>query len=188
MHLSHFKPAKKSILKRVLSVLVDKQFLSYNLNLVGVLTLLVILLPLFIMICLVIMILSPGKAIMCEVKIGFRGRIYNEYYFRTSFQQDNEIINTVNGYSDKRSGILRKGNNKLFNKFSSIIINSGLSKLPKIINVIRGDMAIFGLKSISVIELLNASDVDLSNLPRPGMFIKKNEENSPDYFSLYKIH
>ena len=106
------------------------------------------LLPLFAAIALLIKIVSPGPVFFTQERIGFMGRRFRVFKFRTmkvnadtQTHQNHlkELINSETPMTKMDS----KGDPRVI-KFGGILRSSGLDELPQLINVFRGEMSLVG--------------------------------------------
>jgi Undecaprenyl-phosphate glucose phosphotransferase len=94
---------------------------------------LMVLLPVFIITALAIRLDSPGPVVFRQGRIGFNGRAFRIYKFRTmTVLEDGPTIRQASR-NDQR--VTRVG--RILRRFS-------LDELPQLINVLKGDMSIVG--------------------------------------------
>lgn len=133
------------IIKRIFDVFVA---------LVGI----VILFPLFIIIYLIIW-LTGGEAIYKQERIGYKGKSFNIYKFRTMYKdaEKNGIPRTEEERREQMTCVGR------------FLRDYHLDELPQLFNVVKGDMSFVG--------------------PRPErkVFIDRIMEHNPDYVNIYKM-
>ena len=118
----------------------------------------IVLSPVFVVIFLVIAF-SGGNAIFKQERIGYKGRTFNIYKFRTMCKdaEKNGIPRTA---EERREKMTRVGR---------FLRDYHLDELPQMFNVLVGDMSLVG--------------------PRPErqVFIDKIMEVNPNYVNLYKM-
>lgn len=133
------------IIKRIFDVFVA---------LVGI----VILFPLFVIIYLIIW-LTGGEAIYKQERIGYKGKSFNIYKFRTMYKdaEKNGIPRTEEERREQMTCVGR------------FLRDYHLDELPQLFNVVKGDMSFVG--------------------PRPErkVFIDRIMEHNPDYVNIYKM-
>lgn len=110
----------------------------------------------FVLISLVIIIDSPGNPIFAQERVGYRGKKFRIYKFRTLWQdyddhQDRDFMKSyINGeVADQSEEIDRVAKFKPLHsedvtRVGKLLRKTSLDELPQIINVLRGDMAIIG--------------------------------------------
>jgi lipopolysaccharide/colanic/teichoic acid biosynthesis glycosyltransferase len=106
------------------------------------------LLPIFAVIAVFIKIVSPGPVFFRQERVGFMGKRFKIFKFRTmkvnaeigSHQNHlKELINSNTPMTKMDS----KGDPRVI-KFGGILRSSGLDELPQLINVFRGEMSLVG--------------------------------------------
>ncbi len=132
---SEIAPAKISFVKRALDIFC-------------LILALPTLLPLMLGIAALIKIVSPGPIFFMQDRIGFMGRRFRMFKFRTmkvnaetsSHQQHlKDLINS----NVPMTKLDNKGDPRVI-KFGGILRSSGLDELPQLINVVRGEMSLVG--------------------------------------------
>ena len=133
------------IIKRIFDVFVA---------LVGI----IVLLPLFVIIYVIIWF-TGGEAIYKQKRIGYKGKSFNIYKFRTMYKdaEKNGIPRTEEERREQMTCVGR------------FLRDYHLDELPQLFNVAKGDMSFVG--------------------PRPErkVFIDKIMEQNPDYVNIYKM-
>lgn len=106
------------------------------------------LLPIFAIIGLLIKIVSPGPVFFRQERVGFMGRKFWIFKFRTmrvnaeTETHQNHLKHLIQ--SDKpMEKIDAKGDPRII-KFGRFLRSSGLDELPQLINVLRGEMSLVG--------------------------------------------
>jgi Undecaprenyl-phosphate glucose phosphotransferase len=94
---------------------------------------LILLGPLFALTALAIRLESPGPAFFMQVRVGFNGRRFRIYKFRTMSTMDDGPVIRQAGRNDRR--VTRLG--RLLRKLS-------IDELPQLLNVLRGEMSLVG--------------------------------------------
>jgi lipopolysaccharide/colanic/teichoic acid biosynthesis glycosyltransferase len=106
------------------------------------------LLPLFAGIALLIKIVSPGPVFFRQERVGFMGRRFQIFKFRT-MKVNAEIGSHQNhlkeliGSDTPMTKMDAKGDPRVI-KFGRLLRSSGLDELPQLINVLRGEMSLVG--------------------------------------------
>lgn len=133
------------IIKRIFDVFVA---------LVGI----IVLFPLFVIIYVIIWF-TGGEAIYKQKRIGYKGKSFNIYKFRTMYKdaEKNGIPRTEEERREQMTSVGR------------FLRDYHLDELPQLFNVVKGDMSFVG--------------------PRPErkVFIDKIMEQNPDYVNIYKM-
>lgn len=95
---------------------------------------LIVLSPLLITIALLIMIESPGGAIFKQDRLGYKGKTFKIYKFRSMCV----------GAEQKGSGQYSFKGDPRVTKIGRIIRVTSIDELPQLVNIIKGDMSIIG--------------------------------------------
>lgn len=93
----------------------------------------IFLLPILILVYLLIIIEDGGRAIFVQERVGYRGRKFRLYKFRTMH---------VN--AEKKGGLLTIGKDPRITKFGAFLRKYKIDELPQLFNVIKGDMSLVG--------------------------------------------
>ena len=119
------------------------------LDVVFALIALIVLSPLFLLIAVYIKIADPGPAFFRQCRIGFRGKKFECWKFRTM-----KVNNDAATHEEYLKSLIKGGDQamvKLDERKDPRIIplgwllrQSGLDELPQLINVLRGDMSLVG--------------------------------------------
>lgn len=119
---------------------------------------LIVLSPLFLVLALAVRLTSPGPVIYKQERIGFRGRPFLIYKFRTMYSNAEEGTPQLSKEHDPRITPLGHWLRKY-----------RLDELPQFVNILRGDMSIVGPR------------------PERAYFIRQITERAPYYCLLYKV-
>ena len=106
------------------------------------------LIPLALMITLLIRIGSPGPVLFKQERIGYQGRRFRCYKFRSMFMDTETATHQGHLHQLMNSNIPMqkmdsKGDPRIV-PFGVLLRASGLDELPQLINVLRGEMSLMG--------------------------------------------
>ncbi|MBQ5644424.1 MAG: sugar transferase [Bacteroidaceae bacterium] len=134
-----------------------ERVLKRSFDFVASLTALIILSPIYIIICIALLLQRDGKVLFMQERIGYKGRPFNIYKFRT-MRSDSE--------SDGTPRLAAVGDDRL-TKVGRFLREHHLDELPQLLNVLKGDMSFVG--------------------PRPERryFIEKIRRENPNYDYVY---
>jgi N-acetylglucosaminyldiphosphoundecaprenol N-acetyl-beta-D-mannosaminyltransferase len=119
-------------------------WLKRMIDVVGATTALLLLTPAFLLTALLIRCTSPGPVIFRQGRVGFRGREFTLYKFRSMrVENDPALIRTQQVAASK--GILVKGqDDPRVTAIGGILRATSFDELPQLINVLKGDMSLVG--------------------------------------------
>lgn len=92
--------------------------------------------PLMILVAVVIRINSRGPALFRQQRMGFEGRPFTIYKFRT--------MHVLNDESDERNAAMTKDSDSRITSIGRFLRTSRLDELPQIVNVLKGEMSWIG--------------------------------------------
>lgn len=139
-----FAPAKISIIKRLIDIIVSVSFI-------------LLLLPLFLVIMLLIKLETKGPVIYRSKRAGKGFHIFYFYKFRTMFADADKKVNELNDlnlYSTSKDSpqFFKIANDPRITKVGAFLRNSSLDELPQLFNVLKGDMSIVGNRPLPLYE------------------------------------
>lgn len=100
------------------------------------LLLLILLLPLLVVVGAVIRLDSPGPALFRQKRMGYRGRVFTAYKFRT-------MVHRPEVRASREEAITRD-DDKRITGLGQFLRKSRIDELPQLFNVLRGDMSLIG--------------------------------------------
>lgn len=131
----------------------------------------VVLSPVFLIVYVALRVQNEGSVIFRQERIGYKGRAFNIYKFRTM---------RVNSESNGKPQLAAKGDERL-TKVGKFLREHHLDELPQLFNVLKGDMSFVGPRPerqyfIDQIRQVNP-DYDYIFLMRPGLTSKATIHN-----------
>lgn len=114
---------------------------------------LIILLPFMAIICMVIVINSPGSPIFIQERVGKYGKRFRMYKFRTmqnnyNNEADREFMQAyIAGKIDEDTidtEVFKPDNKTKITKIGKVLRITSLDELPQILNILRGEMSLIG--------------------------------------------
>ncbi len=97
---------------------------------------LVLLSPLLVLVAAAVRLDSPGPALFTQRRVGYRGRIFTVYKFRTMHERSA-------GDEDRASAITAAGDDRV-TRVGRVLRRWRIDELPQILNVLRGEMSWIG--------------------------------------------
>ena len=99
--------------------------------------------PLFLAICVAIKLDSKGSVFFTQKRVGYAGRLFDIYKFRTMYSYTPRDVPTH----------MLKDPDEYITGIGAFLRRTSLDELPQIINIIKGDMSIVGPRPCVVYEL-----------------------------------
>ena len=122
----------------------------------GAFILVILLSPIFLFISLLIKIVSPGPVIFRQERIGYKGRPFTLWKFRTMHVDNNADVHVqhINNAiaSDTPITKLDEMNDNRIIPFGKFLRSSCLDELPQLFNVLLGDMSLVGPRPCMAFE------------------------------------
>lgn len=106
-------------------------------DLVAAATALLLLLPFLLLIGAAIRLDSPGPVIFRQERVGYRGRIFTMYKFRT-------MRHRATRPEDERSDAMTKEDDQRITRLGAVLRLYRIDELPQLINVLKGEMSWIG--------------------------------------------
>lgn len=135
----------------------DKRLIDFVLALCG----LIVLSPVFIILCVWIKLDSKGPILFKQKRVGINKTYFNIYKFRTMY---------INTPKDMPTHMLSNPD-QFITKAGKFLRKTSLDELPQIINIIKGEMAIIGPRPAlwNQDDLIAERDKYYANDVRPGL-------------------
>jgi undecaprenyl-phosphate galactose phosphotransferase len=131
-------------------------FLKRGIDVGIALVALILLLPLFIVLCLIIKA-DGGSAFFLHRRIGYQGRAFNCLKFRTMKENGQEILNHLLATDPVAAAEWRETqklrNDPRVTRIGRVLRATSLDELPQLINVLRNQMSLVGPRPIVADEI-----------------------------------
>ena len=108
-----------------------KRILDFSLALIGLIILMV---PMLI-VAVIIKLDSKGPVIFKQDRIGYKGKVYKMYKFRSMY------------VGAEKGGVYSDNTDTRVTKMGKIMRATSIDELPQLINVLKGEMALIGFRS-----------------------------------------
>lgn len=105
---------------------------------VGALVLMVVLSPLLLLAAIAIRLDSPGPALFRQARMGYRGRIFRVYKFRTMRESP-----CLDDEDEKQRAMTRVADARI-TRIGTFLRRTRIDELPQILNILRGEMSWIG--------------------------------------------
>lgn len=136
---------------------------------VAALIALIVLFPLFLVVSILVAISSGFPVAFKQTRVGYRGKPFSIYKFRTMVRNAEEILKARPELMEEYRKNFKIENDPRISKIGNILRKTSLDELPQFINVLKGDMSLVGPRPIVVPELEKYGEhKDMYMSMRPG--------------------
>ncbi len=127
--------------------------------------------PLMVLVALAVRVDSAGPVLFRQTRIGYRGKPFTLWKFRTMVNGAEQLRPTLERVNDLPSGPLFKmRRDPRCTRVGRLLRRASLDELPQLVNVLRGDMSLVGPRPPLPEEVARYGVVELRRLGvRPGM-------------------
>ncbi len=144
-------------------------FVKRVFDVVASVILLVLLLPVFLIVSILVAISSGVPVLFKQQRVGYRGRPFYIYKFRTMVRNAEDILKDRPELLEEYKKNFKIENDPRISKIGNFLRRSSLDELPQLLNVVKGDMSLVGPRPIVVPELAKYGDhQDMYMAMRPG--------------------
>lgn len=113
-------------------------------DIVGAFIGIIILSPLLIIVSILIKLDSKGSAIFSQVRVGYKGKEFKIYKFRTMVEDAEELKKGLENKNEMTGPMFKIKDDPRITKIGKIIRKTSIDELPQLLNILRGDMSIVG--------------------------------------------
>ena len=111
---------------------------------------LVLFAPLLLVIALVIKLHSPGPVFFVQERIGFNGRRFRAYKFRTMFEDAEQQQDTLEPLNEAQGPVFKIRNDPRVTRVGRWLRRFSIDEIPQLINVVRGEMSLVGPRPLPI--------------------------------------
>ena len=119
-------------------------------DLVISIALLVLLAPLFWVVCVLIKFGSPGPVLFVQERVGLNKRRFRLYKFRTMIPDAEQKMHEFEHLNEASGPVFKIKNDPRITSLGRILRKTSIDELPQLINVLRGDMSLVGPRPLPV--------------------------------------
>lgn len=101
-------------------------------------------LPLWLGIVLAVRLDSPGPAFFIQERVGFKGRRFRFYKFRSMYVDAEQRLAEVQAHNEIDGPVFKMRNDPRVSRAGGFLRRTSLDELPQLINVLKGDMSLVG--------------------------------------------
>jgi len=100
--------------------------------------------PLMLLLIIIIKIDSPGPFLYHHKRMGYRGRIFDFYKFRTMVVDADAQLDKFKAQSERKGPVFKMSNDPRITRIGKYLRRFSVDEIPQLINVLQGDMSIVG--------------------------------------------
>ncbi|MDZ4994074.1 exopolysaccharide biosynthesis polyprenyl glycosylphosphotransferase [Clostridium perfringens] len=105
---------------------------------------LIVLSPILLLTAILIKLDSKGPVFFSQERIGFRGKPFNMYKFRSMVVNAEEIKEKLKEHNEMSGPMFKMKNDPRITKIGKFIRKTSIDELPQLINVLKGEMTLVG--------------------------------------------
>ena len=132
---------------------------------------LVVLSPLFLLICLAVWLDDPkGSPIFSQERIGWRGKPFQLYKFRTMCVNAESMLSELMKQNEMDGPVFKIRDDPRVTRVGKLLRRTSLDELPQLLNILKGDMSVVGPRPALRREVEQYSDFERQRLyVTPGL-------------------
>lgn len=100
--------------------------------------------PVFLIVSIAIRLESKGKAIFVQSRVGFEGKEFKMYKFRSMIQDAEELKGKLKEKNEMNGPMFKIKKDPRVTKVGAFIRKTSIDELPQLINVLKGEMSLVG--------------------------------------------
>ncbi|MBN1822807.1 MAG: sugar transferase [Endomicrobiales bacterium] len=131
----HLRPVALSgfnfIFKRIVDVVISIIALSFTW-------------PMLFLLAVLIKVDSSGPFLYHHKRMGYRGRVFEFYKFRTMVMNADALLEKYRHKSERSGPVFKMSNDPRVTRIGKLLRRYSIDEIPQVINVLKGDMSIVG--------------------------------------------
>ncbi|MFB3886423.1 MAG: sugar transferase [Thermodesulfobacteriota bacterium] len=120
--------------------------LKRTIDVIGSGLLLLLLLPVFVIIGLAIKLESPGPVLFTQTRVGLNGRKIRFFKFRSMVRNAEHLKSSLETLNEQSGPVFKIRNDPRITRIGRALRKYSLDELPQLINVLKGDMSLVGIR------------------------------------------
>ncbi|MCM2304473.1 MAG: sugar transferase [Elusimicrobia bacterium] len=106
--------------------------------------------PLWIVICALIKLDSPGPILFTQKRYGYRRRVFEAFKFRTMVADAEKKIDSVKGLNDQTGAFFKSKHDPRVTRVGKWLRRFSLDEFPQFLNALLGDMSVVGPRPLAL--------------------------------------
>ena len=146
-------------------------FTKRMLDILGSLTGILLLSPIFLIVAICIKIEDPkGKIFFSQVRNGLHGKEFNIYKFRSMVHNAEDLLEQLKSKNEMDWPVFKMKYDPRITKIGRIIRKTSIDELPQLFNILKGDMSLVGPRPPIPSEVNQYNDYQIQRLMgKPGL-------------------
>lgn len=145
-------------------------FLKRTIDIIFALVGLVCISPLLLVVAIAIKIESEGPIIFAQERIGYKGKKFKMYKFRSMVANAEELKEKLKDQNEMDGPMFKMKNDPRITRVGRILRKTSIDELPQLVNVLKGDMSLVGPRPSLEKEVEKFDDWMLERLEvKPGL-------------------
>ncbi len=87
---------------------------------------------------------TPGPVLYSHKRMGFRGKIFDFYKFRTMVKDADKILEKIKHLSEREGPVFKMKDDPRITRVGRFLRRYSIDELPQLLNVLRGEMSLVG--------------------------------------------
>lgn len=100
--------------------------------------------PLLLLVTILIKIDSKGPFLYYHKRMGYRGRVFSFYKFRTMVQNADDLLEKFKKLSERKGPVFKMANDPRVTKLGKFLRRYSIDEVPQLLNVLKGEMSLVG--------------------------------------------
>jgi len=127
-------------------------------------------LPIWLAVVIAIKLDSPGPALFVQDRVGFHGRVFRFYKFRSMHVNAESRLAEIQAQNEVDGPVFKMRRDPRVSKVGAFLRRTSLDELPQLLNVLKGDMSMVGPRPPLPREVEKYRPGDVIRLSvRPGL-------------------
>lgn len=145
-------------------------FIKRLIDLVGSLTGIILLLPMFLITAVAVKLESHGPIFFVQERVGLKGELFNMYKFRSMCMDAECKLEELKEQNEMSGPMFKMKCDPRVTKVGKFIRKTSIDELPQLINVLKGEMSLVGPRPNLLREVIHFTEHQkLKLLVKPGL-------------------
>lgn len=106
--------------------------------------------PMWLVICVLIKLDSPGPILFTQKRYGFKRQVFDAFKFRTMVVDAEQKIESVKGLNDQKGAFFKSKSDPRVTRVGKWLRRFSLDEFPQFLNALLGDMSVVGPRPLAL--------------------------------------